>query len=122
MPNERRAWAASGAIAATSPCPTPGRRDMLRQYAIWDFAEVPADLAGRDKPMLFEFAFDIFRLSKGEEGQGVNCTFTFAANNITSAALEATTSAASKELVKRGAARQRSGEIPAGGHRRSRGH
>lgn len=58
--------------------PTYRARDAFRQYAIWDFAEVPADLGKRDKPIRFEFAFDIFRMSKGEEGKGVYVTFTFA--------------------------------------------
>ncbi len=86
---------------------TYNRHDTLRQYAIWDYAEIPSDLADGERPVLFEFAFDIFRLSKGEEGHGVNCTFTFADRNITSGALEAVTSAASKELAKRGAARRK---------------
>jgi hypothetical protein len=30
----------------------------------------------RPDPVIFEFSFDIFRLSKGEEGKGVYCTFT----------------------------------------------
>lgn len=58
--------------------PTLRQRDPVRQYAIWDFPEVPADVLGRKDPMLFEYAFDIFRLSKGIEGKGMNCTFAFA--------------------------------------------
>ncbi len=57
--------------------PTKSHRDAPRQYAVWDIAAVPADLADRAEPLLFEFAFDIFRLSKGDEGVGVFCTFTF---------------------------------------------
>jgi hypothetical protein len=86
-------------------CPTFSRRDALRQYAVWNFAEVPTDLADGDKPVLFEFAFDIFRLSKGDEGEGVNCTFTFADSTITAAAVEAKASAASKDRDKRVSAR-----------------
>lgn len=58
--------------------PTRRQQQALRQYAIWDFARIPAELGDREVPILFEFAFDIFRLSKGEiEGKGVYCTFTF---------------------------------------------
>jgi hypothetical protein len=86
--------------------PTQRQGDALRQYAIWDIAEVPTDLADGDDPILFEFAFDIFRLSKGEhEGQGVNCTFTFAHSTITSSGLETVALAASKERDKRVSAR-----------------
>ncbi len=58
-------------------CPSRRQKDAPRQYAIWDFAAIPADVADRKEPLLYEFAFDIFRLSKGEEGKGVHCTFTF---------------------------------------------
>lgn len=85
--------------------PTFSKRDALRQYAVWDFAEVPTDIADGPDPVLFEFAFDIFRLSKGDEGQGVNCTFTFVDKSITSGALEPITTAAAKDRDKRGAAR-----------------
>ncbi|HZZ77810.1 MAG TPA: hypothetical protein VFE62_04790 [Gemmataceae bacterium] len=57
--------------------PTKTRRDAQRQYAIWEIPAIPADLAERPDPLLFEYAFDIFRLSKGTEGEGVFCTFTF---------------------------------------------
>ncbi len=49
-----------------------------RQYAVWGFDDVPADLAHRDTPITFEFTFDIFRLSKGEENKDIPCTFVFA--------------------------------------------
>lgn len=87
--------------------PTFSRRDTVRQYAVWAFSDIPTDLADGKDPVLFEFAFDIFRLSKGDEGHGVNCTFTFAASSITSAALESVTSAAAKETAKRSAARRK---------------
>jgi ABC-type transport system involved in multi-copper enzyme maturation permease subunit len=57
---------------------TKFRREAFRQYAIWDFPEIPADVRQREVDIIFEFSFDIFRLSKGEEGKGVFCTFTFA--------------------------------------------
>ena len=56
---------------------TKYRREGLRQFAIWDFQEIPADIRQRVE-VIFEFSFDIFRLSKGEEGKGVHCSFTFA--------------------------------------------
>ena len=58
--------------------PTKYRREGARQYAIWDFEEIPAAVRERDAEVIFEFAFDIFRLSKGKQGEGVYCTFTFA--------------------------------------------
>lgn len=44
------------------------------QRAIWSFAEVPASLAeGRpDDAVPCEFAFDIFRLTKGDENRGID--------------------------------------------------
>ncbi len=58
--------------------PTKVKREGTRQYAVWDFPQIPADVRQREKDVFFEFAFDIFRLSKGdEEGKGVYCTFTF---------------------------------------------
>jgi hypothetical protein len=58
--------------------PTYTRREPLRQFAVWDFYEVPADVLNQEEDIVFEFGFDIFRLSKGiETAKGVNCTFTF---------------------------------------------
>ena len=57
--------------------PTKNRSEGFRQYAIWDFAEIPTSIVQQTDPVRFEYAFDIFRLSKGEEGTGVLCTFTF---------------------------------------------
>jgi hypothetical protein len=57
---------------------TKYRREGLRQFAIWDFQEISADIRQRVMDVVFEFSFDIFRLSKGEEGKGVHCSFTFA--------------------------------------------
>lgn len=58
--------------------PTKHKREGARQYAVWDFPYIPEDVRSRDKEQLFEFAFDVFRLSKGdEEGKGIYCTFTF---------------------------------------------
>jgi hypothetical protein len=53
------------------------RGDGHRQFAIWDFATMPSSVLSQESPIVFEFSFDIFRLSKGVEGKGVNCTFTF---------------------------------------------
>jgi hypothetical protein len=58
--------------------PTRRQKDSVKQYAIWDFDNIPSDVIDRPNPTLFEYAFDIFRLSKGEvEGAGVNCSFMF---------------------------------------------
>src|SRR5439155_19728792 len=67
-------WSYRGYIGGVS-----GRqRDAQRQYAIWELLDLPADVVTRPQPTLFEFSFDVFRLSKGtQEGKGVNCTFAF---------------------------------------------
>jgi len=57
--------------------PTTRQTQANRQYAVWDFPSLPAELGQRTEPIPFEFAFDIFRLSKGREGEGVFCTFNF---------------------------------------------
>ncbi|MCI0376167.1 MAG: ABC transporter permease [Gemmataceae bacterium] len=66
--------------------PTHESGKVPRQYAIWSFADLPGDMAREDesssesaKPrsVPFEFAFDIFRLNKGEENKGIYCTFVF---------------------------------------------
>jgi hypothetical protein len=45
-------------------------------YAVWDFSSVPSSLADR-KQVRCEFNFDIYRTTKGQENQGVPCTFFF---------------------------------------------
>jgi hypothetical protein len=60
--------------------PTKFKQQAVRQYAVWDFTEIPAHLRTQSSDIIFEFAFDIYRLSKGdvkEEGKGVRCSFTF---------------------------------------------
>ena len=58
--------------------PQPNQLNAPHQYASWSFYELPADLAERSEPVAFEFAFDVFRLNRGQEGKGIFCTFTFA--------------------------------------------
>lgn len=62
-----------------------GREWRYRRYiagdslhrAVWVFADLPADLGSRPR-VPCEFAFDIFRMSRGQEGQkGVLCTLSF---------------------------------------------
>jgi hypothetical protein len=55
--------------------PTAGSGDML-ETAVWNFTEPPAALAQRDR-VRCEFAFDIYRTTKGFENRGVNCEITF---------------------------------------------
>jgi hypothetical protein len=59
--------------------PTRERANQPTQYAVWSFPRLPAELArrGKDDKARFEFSFDIFRTTKGKEGRGVYCTFTF---------------------------------------------
>lgn len=49
-----------------------------RQRGIWFFDRIPADLADRPASdyVPLEFAFDIFRTTKGEENRGVKCSIT----------------------------------------------
>jgi hypothetical protein len=51
--------------------------DQPIQYAFWKFLDVPTELGRRTTPIRFEYTFDIFRLSKGEENKDIPCTFTF---------------------------------------------
>lgn len=44
------------------------------QYAVWTFKDLPAELAQRDTVRI-DFTFDIYRTTKGREGEGVLCTF-----------------------------------------------
>lgn len=55
----------------------PGSNEPL-QYAVWSFEELPAQLGDRTAPVKFEFTFDIFRTTKGEEDRGVVTRVTFA--------------------------------------------
>ncbi|MBI3411297.1 MAG: hypothetical protein HY040_23430 [Planctomycetes bacterium] len=76
--NVGRMWAYRSYI--TGPHPTTP--NASRQYAIWAFDAVPAEIARRDGAIPFEFSFDIFRMSKTKEDEqgeaGIYCTFTFA--------------------------------------------
>jgi hypothetical protein len=61
-----------------------GREDSYRRYiaghpqstqrAIWSFATAPAAF-GQQKAVPLEFAFDVYRTTKGEEGTGVQVSF-----------------------------------------------
>jgi hypothetical protein len=63
-----------------------GREDTYRRYiaghpqstqrAIWNFSDIP-DRFGKKDWVPLEFAFDIYRTTKGEEGTGVQITFDF---------------------------------------------
>src|SRR5262249_22007567 len=56
---------------------------MPGQHAFWAFRdEQLTQLADRGKPVRFEFAFDIFRTTKGQEGKGVFITFLFATGSM----------------------------------------
>jgi hypothetical protein len=65
--NVGREWEYRGYIMGTLPGQPP-------QFALWNFATIPADLGKRDKVRM-EFTLDIYRTYKGEEGKGVACTF-----------------------------------------------
>jgi ABC-type transport system involved in multi-copper enzyme maturation permease subunit len=57
--------------------PNPQAPQMPRQYAVWSFGELPSDYRDGTLPAYFEFSFDIFRLTKGKENQGVITNFVF---------------------------------------------
>ena len=73
--NVGREWDYRSYITATAPTREP-------QAAIWDFPNVPRYLADR-QTVRCEFAFDIYRSTKGFENRGVSCTFAFQTGNFT---------------------------------------
>ncbi|MGH7222844.1 MAG: ABC transporter permease, partial [Gemmataceae bacterium] len=72
--NVGREWNYRSYISA----PAPGQEP---QTALWDFVNVPRYLADR-KTVRCEFAFDIFRQTKGFENRGVSCAFEFQTGNF----------------------------------------
>jgi hypothetical protein len=58
----------------------PGKDEDTWQTAVWIFDAVPKRVADRDT-VRFEFGFDIYRTTKGKEGKGVNCSFSFETAN-----------------------------------------
>jgi ABC-type transport system involved in multi-copper enzyme maturation permease subunit len=66
-----REWEYRGYIMGAPP------GAMRKQFAVWRFYGIPDELAAREQPVVFEYTFDIFRLSKGEENKDIPCTFTF---------------------------------------------
>ncbi len=72
--NVGREWDYRGYITASAP-------NRETEYAIWDFTGVPRSLANRDN-VRSEFAFDIYRQTKGFENRGVSCAFEFQTSNF----------------------------------------
>lgn len=72
--NVGREWDYRGYITAAAPNRDPG-------YAVWDFPNAPRSLADRDK-VRCEFAFDIYRQTKGFENRGVACAFEYLTANF----------------------------------------
>lgn len=68
--------------------PDPRQPNQPRQYGIWTFDSLPSSVGASGAPVRVEFGFDIFRLTKGIENQGVLCTFLFADGRLTIAELE----------------------------------
>jgi ABC-type transport system involved in multi-copper enzyme maturation permease subunit len=60
---------------------TTGNVNIATPYAIWDFPSVPRSLAER-KTVRCEFAFDIYRTTKGFENRGISCEFEFLTANF----------------------------------------
>jgi hypothetical protein len=67
--NVGREWNYRSYITVSPPNQPP-------QYAVWSFPSVPRSLSGR-KTVRCEFAFDIYRTTKGYENKGVSCEFEF---------------------------------------------
>lgn len=55
-----------------------GRPGADEQYAVWFYDTLPGELAARVGAVRFEITFDIYRMTKGVENQGVHCNFLFA--------------------------------------------
>jgi ABC-type transport system involved in multi-copper enzyme maturation permease subunit len=72
--NVGREWNYRSYITAAPP-------NQESQYAVWDFASVPRSLTTRDT-VRCEFAFDIFRQTKGFENRGISCAFEFQTANF----------------------------------------
>ncbi len=72
--NVGREWDYRSYITASAPNQEP-------QYAVWDFPNAPRSLADRDS-VRCEFAFDIYRTTKGFENRGVSCKFEFQTPNF----------------------------------------
>ncbi|MBY0228940.1 MAG: ABC transporter permease [Gemmataceae bacterium] len=79
--NVGREWEYRGYITV------PDRPDQAPPTARWEFAEVPAHLGGY-KTVLVEYTFDVYRTTKGKEGQDVACDFLFQSSTSSGVAVE----------------------------------
>ncbi len=68
--------------------PHPSLPQQQRQYAIWSFSKLPTYFDDPETPILFEFTFDIFRLTKGKEDRGVIANFTFVDGSLSVPAVQ----------------------------------
>lgn len=69
--------------------PSPARPNQVKQTAVWSFADLPGSTGADGNPVRVEFGFDIFRLTKGVENQGVLCTFVCADGRLPAEELDA---------------------------------
>jgi ABC-type transport system involved in multi-copper enzyme maturation permease subunit len=74
--NVGREWDYRSYISAPMP-----NSNQEPQFAVWDFSGVPSRLADREI-VRCEFAFDIYRTTKGHENKGVSCVFEFQTENF----------------------------------------
>src|SRR5262245_28499090 len=81
--------------------PDPRQPNQPRQYGVWTFESLPSSVGASGTPVRVEFGFDIFRLTKGIENQGVLCTFVFADGRLTIAELEKKKSDLQNDSTKR---------------------
>ena len=56
--------------------PQPRDPKSNKNYAVWEFDDLPV-LPDDQDWVRFEYAFDIYRTHKGEQGQSITCTFSF---------------------------------------------
>lgn len=62
--------------------PHPATPQAPRQFAIWSFESLPGSFSDKQLPY-FEYTFDIFRMTKGQEDRSVIANFSFADGQVT---------------------------------------
>jgi ABC-type transport system involved in multi-copper enzyme maturation permease subunit len=67
----------------------PQAANLPKQFAVFAFGTLPADLGEGGAKVRFEYTFDIYRTTKQEKGkEGIICTMTFAAGHLSVAEIE----------------------------------
>ncbi len=90
-----REWGYRSYISGSNTA--PGKR----QYAVWLFPDL-SEIQPRAGGMVrIEFGFDIFRLTKGQENRGINCTFKFSDGKSSAEVIERLIDERRREFDKR---------------------